>query len=322
MRRGIPVTAAALTLAAPAQAFDCRKAVSEIDKAICAMDYAVEANNAMEAAYTKLRGALGPKGKSVLLDGQRAWITYRDERCGPVTACLAEESDNRTQALEVTPAGMAPWFLFQVGVDNGYEVKLEGYRFTETAGAAEDGYNRWLDRLVKDSPYGDPPDTDEDHHPYSWEANIPAPWLTARLISAVAWNYYFSGGAHPNSSTDGLFLDRKSARMPSAAALFGKEGLDRLQRECAEQIVRADWEGLGDDDIAQGIKQLDETYPGVVAETVRSMERWHVDADGVHVRFDSYAVAPYSAGPQECVFEAADIASRSSDAGLFAQDGQ
>jgi len=322
MRKGIAVAAAALMLAAPAQAFDCKKAASDIDKAICAMDYAVEANAAMEAAYAKLRGALGAKGKSVLLDGQRAWITYRNERCGPVTACLAEESDNRTQALEAAPAGMAPWFLFQPGVDNGYEVKVEGYRFTETIGPAEDAYNRWLDKLVANSPYGAPPDTDEDHRAYSWEANIPAPWLTRRLISAVSWNYFYTGGAHPNSDSDGFFLDRKSVRMPSAGALFTKEGLDALQHDCAVQIVRADWEDLGDDKIEEGIKQLEEAYPGVIAKSVRSMERWHVDGDGAHIRFDSYEVAPYAAGPQECVFEAADIASRSSDAGLFAPDGQ
>lgn len=322
MRKGIAVAAAALMLAAPAQAFDCKKAASDIDKAICAMDYAVEANAAMEAAYTKLRGALGPKGKSVLLDGQRAWITYRNERCGPVTACLAEESDNRTQALEATPAGMAPLLLYQVGVDNGYEVKVEGYRFTETIGPAEDAYNRWIDKLVANSPYGAPPDADEDHRAYSWEANIPAPWLTQRLISAVSWNYFYTGGAHPNSDTDGFFLDRKSARTPSPAALFTKERLETLQHDCAVQIVRADWEGLDDDKIKEGIKQLEETYPGVVAETLRSMERWHVDADGVHIRFDSYEIAPYSAGPQECVFETAAIATRSSDPGLFAPGGQ
>lgn len=322
MRTGIPFAAAALMLSFPAQAFDCKKAVSEIDKAICAMDYAVEANAAMEAAYAKLRAALGSKGKSVLLDGQRAWIAYRDERCGPVTACLAEESDNRTEALDATPPGMAPAFLFQPGVDNGYEVKVEGYRFTEAAGPAEDRYNRWLDGIVRNSPYGAPPDTDEDHHAYSWEANIPAPWLTARLISAVSWNYHYTGGAHPNSDTDGLFLDRMSGRTPTAANLFGKAGLEKIGHDCAVQIVRADWEGLDDARIEEGIRQLEETYPGVVAETVGSMERWHVDKEGVHIRFDSYAIAPYSAGPQECVFEPGEIASLSSDPGLFTQGGQ
>jgi uncharacterized protein len=65
--------------AADAFAFDCSKAGSAVEKAICADPAALAANDAMESAYFALREKLSDKSAlEMLRDGQRAWIRYRD----------------------------------------------------------------------------------------------------------------------------------------------------------------------------------------------------------------------------------------------------
>lgn len=313
----IALTAALVLAATPALAFDCTRATSAVDLAICGDDAALAANGRMEAAYGALRSGLAADGRAMLLAGQREWLVYRDRRCGAVAACLAEESDNRTASLASTPAGMAPFFLFQPGVANGYEVMFAGYRFPTPDGAAEMAYEAWFDWLIDNSAYGGMPDTEDEHPPYADEGNITIERLTPALISAVAWRYSYTGGAHPNSETEGFLVDRRSGRPPSATDLFGVDGLAKLVDDCARQIVRADNVSIGDDELDEGLKLLEESYPGVVAETVAAPERWHVGDDGLHVRFDSYAVAPYSAGPQECLFPMDRLAALGRDLSLF-----
>lgn len=314
-----PALAAAgmlLAGACPALAFDCAKATTEIDKAICGNEAALEANDAMEKAYADLRTRLNGEGRKLLLDGQRGWIRYRDERCGAGESCLAEQSGERAGALKATPAGTAPFFLFQPGVDNGYAVRLTGYRFTGDFGKGEAGYNRWLDGLIADSPYGDAPD-EEEHQAYEWEVDVAMHRLSARLISAVGWLYTYTGGAHPNSGSEGYLADRGAGAPLSAQSLFGSGGLARLQEECTDQILETQYDTYGEMEREAALKALEEGYPDVIRETIGDMERWHVDDEGVHVRFDSYAIAPYAAGPQECVFPVADIKAKASDPGLF-----
>lgn len=315
-RIAIAVAAFSLSGSVPAFAFDCAKASTAIDKAICGNDEAKAENGRMEQAYGELRGRLDGEGKKLLLDGQRAWIRYRDERCGTGASCLAEQSGERADALKATPAGAAPFFLHQTGVANGYTVKMTGYRFTGDFGKGEAAYNRWLDGLIADSPYGDPPE-EEEHHPYEWEVDVVMHRLSGRLISAVGWLYNYTGGAHPNSGSEGFLADRASAAPLSAKALFGGPGLAMLERDCARQIIETQSEIYGDVGEDEAIKALEEGYPGTVKETVAEMERWHVDDDGVHIRFDSYAIAPYAAGPQECLFPLADISAMAGDSGLF-----
>lgn len=316
MNRIVLAAAVCLAGSAPAFAFDCGKATTAIDKAICADEGAKSANDRMEQVYADVRARLDGEGRKLLLDGQRSWIRYRDERCGTGTGCLAEQSGERADALDATPAGMAPFFLWQPGVDNGYAVRLTGYRFTGDFGKGEAAYNRWLDDEIDESPFGDAPD-EEEHQAYEWEADLVMHRLSARLISAVSWLYAYTGGAHPNSGTSGFLADRASGEPLSASALFGPDGLARLERDCTRQVLDAQSDVYGEMSDEDAKKALEEGYPDAVRDTVADMERWHVEDDKVVLRFDSYVIAPYAAGPQECVFDRSSIAEAASDPGLF-----
>lgn len=319
-KRTLAVAGMALMLlsTAPVFAFDCAKAVSAIDKAICADETARAANDRMGQAYGSLRVRLGADGRKLTLDGQRAWLAYRDGRCGAGASCLAEQSAGRADTLEKTPAGMAPVFLFQPGKPDSYEVTISAFRFESPQGRAEAAFNAWLDDEIKDTPFGDPPDNSDPHDPYEHDASMDVTRRDSRMISAVLWSSGYTGGAHPNSWSRAFNADRKTGVLYDPAAHFDDAALADLALECARSLISEQSDAYGDVDEAEALKRLEENFPGAVAEGVKSGQRWHFDSDGGHVRFDSYAVAPYSSGSFECAFPYARLRKAAPDAAIFA----
>ncbi|PRH87294.1 hypothetical protein C5L14_11740 [Labrys okinawensis] len=69
----------AIALAAGKPSFDCRKAASEVEKAICASPVLSKADAAIAAAYDRLRKALDPRAAAALAADQRWFVGARDE---------------------------------------------------------------------------------------------------------------------------------------------------------------------------------------------------------------------------------------------------
>jgi len=313
---------AALALAAlgtsPALAFNCAKASTAVEKEICGNGAALGANDRMEKAYFALRETLGAAGRKTLLDGQKAWLGWRDQSCGPVADCLIEQGNARAEELEKTPPGMAPFRFFQKGVANGYEVGISGYRFVEPAGKAEKAYNAWVDAQIAETPHGQPPDpTEGEHAAYSHELSFDLRRLSGRVISAAAYSYAYSGGAHPNGWSTAINLDRTSGAALNSKAVFGAANLRKLADDCARQIVEWHSDQYGDLSQEEALRQLEGSFPGVVADHVGDMARWHFADEGGVIRFDSYAIAPYAAGPSECTFSYEQLRGLAGDPGLF-----
>lgn len=105
-----------LLLAAPgAQAqvrpsFDCGRAVTQTEFAICASDDLAQLDVALSRAYARSRAGLVGAARIRLREQQRAWLTRRD-RCRGGAACLAEQMSARIAALSdgtpVRPAVVA-----------------------------------------------------------------------------------------------------------------------------------------------------------------------------------------------------------------------
>src|SRR5271155_3971461 len=99
-----PVTRALLALAilvglppSQAWAFDCKKAATPSEKAICADPVALAADAAMSAAFQALLQNTPAAQRSQIAGAQARWLPTRDGDCadskGPqLGACLARES--------------------------------------------------------------------------------------------------------------------------------------------------------------------------------------------------------------------------------------
>jgi uncharacterized protein len=85
----------------PKASFDCRKAATPVERAICQGSYTAELDRALDTLY---RAALkrAPAERAATEAGQRQWLAQRNSRCGrakPDTECLAGLYKDRIVAL-------------------------------------------------------------------------------------------------------------------------------------------------------------------------------------------------------------------------------
>lgn len=303
--------------AADASGFDCSKAGSAAERAICANPAVLAANDAMESAYFSLRERLADKGAlEALRNGQRAWIKHRDERCGAGVDCLESESRLRAERLGSVPPGMVPTFQFQLGSPGRFAISVAAYRFVPADRKDASAFNAALERILADVPFGDNQDVEDDRI-YEYEVGVSIGRASSNLISAIASTYAYSGGAHPNTWTSAVNIDRRAGRELDLVGLFGADGLARLEDDCARQVLKDREDIYGDSDDPKSRTVLESEYPGVIAEHVRDAKRWFFDPAEAIVTFDSYAIGPYAAGPFECRFEISEIAAMAIDRTLF-----
>jgi len=72
-----------------AAGFDCNKAISRMDKAICADKEINTTDEVMNSLYFKIRNAIDEKSRQELLTKQRSWLQQRDKKCSNlVSSCL------------------------------------------------------------------------------------------------------------------------------------------------------------------------------------------------------------------------------------------
>lgn len=307
--------------AAPAMAFDCAKASTANEKAICADPAALAANDRMETVYFAMRDRLkGTPGEAVLKDGQRAWLKLRDLTCEAVSECLANQSDSRAQELSATPEGAAPFLLMQEGKPGVFKVSISGPRFYDSSVPGAAVYERWFQQLIEQSPYGKPADKDfMDAFALDHDVAVTVESRTPRLFSASASIYVFSGGAHGSGVTESLNVDLATGKPIDMTKQIGPSGLSRLEGECLDQIAKEKAERLDDTAVEQARKEILEIYPGVIAEHLRDSARWTFEREEAVVIFDSYAIGAYAEGTFECRFPRLQISGVANDPELFAE---
>ena len=71
----------AVSFAVPAASFDCSKAGTAMEKAICGTPAINRLDGEVGRLYTRLLGEFSPSAKSGLKADQRAWVGTRDARC-------------------------------------------------------------------------------------------------------------------------------------------------------------------------------------------------------------------------------------------------
>ncbi|HJV41028.1 lysozyme inhibitor LprI family protein [Caulobacter sp.] len=103
MRRLIPalaLTAVCVALALPAAAasFDCRKARTADEKAICADRALNDQDVRVDQLYGITRHLVPMGGRGAIMDDQRTWLKDR-HACGANRACLARSYDRRLAQL-------------------------------------------------------------------------------------------------------------------------------------------------------------------------------------------------------------------------------
>ena len=307
-----------LPFATPSHAFDCAKATTPSEKAICASPELKKTDDAMGNAYSKLRKSLDADGSTQLRNSQRHWLSYRQTYCEAEAQCMLEETKSRREELSkliaANPA-MLPIFIYQPGTKKTYDVKISGTKFAYPNTPSQILFNREFDAIISQSPLGEETDVQEVAR-YSHEISMQITRNTPRLISAVIAVYDYSGGAHPNSWQNTINIDMRNGKLLKASDLFTDTSMEKIVASCRDMILNSksdQYDGANE----ANRRALEEDFPGVIKETVFDLKSWNFDNKGATITFNAYSIGSYAEGQYLCEFSSGEIEELVKDAKLF-----
>ena len=249
---------ALIASASPALAFDCSKATTKIEKAICADANLKSADAEMTNAYVAARDASNPSEKNMLVLSQRRWIDQRENACAYVddtelVSCIYKETDERKLILQGAPENgpgtaspLIPVFLQQVGTPKIYDLDYTLLRFANPQTAGEKLFNADSKKILDDAPLGPHGQEVIEDHVLARQETFAISFASPALLS-VADNFYSDdGGAHGNGGVSNFNIDMRSGKEIKASDVFGSEAIKTLTAECRDQILARKQENYGD----------------------------------------------------------------------------
>jgi len=306
------VFVAALTPVSAA-AFDCNKATTAAEKAICADPAARAADAAMADAFRKRLATESPSAKRTLLAAQGRWLQQRDRDCAdskPLAACLAEQSARRRaflagepEAGPGAPGRLAPAFRIRNGSKSKADLDLQLLKYPAPATPAERAFNAAVDNLV--GPLDEPQPGEPNPGGYAHDRTMRLVYASPQLISAHLWGYDDQGGAHPSTFSGDINILVRQGRQAKLADLLDIGGAKSVYALCLKQVIAAKKARMGADAPVgpDFIKELTKN----VAEATGKLDAWSFAADKATVAYDPYAVGAYAEGAYECVIAYATL---------------
>ena len=304
--RACLATLAFLTLITPGHAFDCTKAATAVEKAICADPQLKRLDGQLSDAYAAVKAASTPQEQKMLARSQKRWIAEREYCSGDdkgTSTCVAQKTKDRLSLLLGAPESgpgadgkMVPVFLVQDGTVKQWDIDMSLLRFAAPQGAGETLFNKLVDRILKQAKLG-PHGEDSNDMVYGMEDTLSLTFASPRLVSARHDFYVNEGGAHGNYGTTTINLDLTSGRQITIRDMVDEPGAGVLTQWCKKQIDAERKTRVPDaDDSPTDAKTRDAT----IAETVRDVKSWSIGAEQITVSFDPYAVGSYAEGAYSC----------------------
>jgi uncharacterized protein YecT (DUF1311 family) len=310
--------------AANGASFDCTKAQTLQEKAICASPELSAADDRMAAAYEALLAAAPAELKTEILTGQRAWIRGQAVACKPtgsgrdLSVCLKHYEEVRTQDLQymVLRKGGVTFVwrsLTRTAPDDADTIKLNRERGVATdhgtlnaswpvAASSDPGWVSWNKAIEKATmgmamPGQTPPVarwTDVSPADIDVDLNTSVNSVSPELVTAEMVNESFGqDAAHPSATSIQFNWLLKERRELQPTDVFKAGWAEMMQQRC-------------DADLHKKLDQNGTSYesfepPGEMAKTLGSIvadpENWQVDAEGVTIIYQEYAVACYACTP-------------------------
>jgi len=308
-------TATALLIAPGARAFDCSKAATGVERAICAEPDLKSSDDAMEAAYRRLRDSLGAEARAMLAAAQKQWIAER-EGCASdpdsIPACIERETRQRARLLqgkaESGPGAgvlLEAEFRFRDASAGRYALDATLLRFTDPETAGQQRLNELADALHNALPDRVPTDA-MNPETYYFSTRMRLTYAGPDLLSVAVTFSSYDGGAHGATSTqhanilaDGSFL--------AADAVFSAKTQATIANECRGQIAalksRRAADAGGSYDPAEDVG----LNSGAVESHVAASEYWGLTDERLLIDFDPYEVGYYAEGPFQCSFALRDL---------------
>ena len=305
--------------AVQAASFDCGKAGTSFEKAICASPDASKADETLARAYATALGGLSKEAADSLKATQHDWLDYAARTCSddaqPIsgaynddqTQCLVSTIRSRITALEASRMlggyRFYPWGRYLVikdpdaTADSFNKVATKHYQTVKIDGS--DNVATAFNAMTETLRQRDDAQMGEDAHLFTPDGkgldakDASADIDTSTTVKSVSdyritletGNYWYGhGAAHGNyfSTYDHFLVGEKRALV--AGDIFAKDGWEAT---LGQLVVDKTKEQLGED--YQG---ADNDVPGMAADP----GRWDFSQEGLIVNFNPYDVAAYAMG--------------------------
>jgi uncharacterized protein len=337
MRTLILICAFSLSLCALAHAasFDCAKATSAQEKAICGSPDLSTADDQMAAAYKAWLAAAPASWAAAIRQNQAIWLHTRNTGCPasdtstPVAQCLAQVYQERIAELKqnVTEiAGVA--FVAQAivltardetgDVPPGYTELTPGFGTLEAtwpqAMSTTPQWTAWNHAIAAAaiaSVSGDTGKSASDwnslvQHGVDEQVTVTVDGVTGQLISASIVDFYDGHGAHPNQNTSDLYwlLDKQRELTP-ADIFLPNSGWDTFIEQRLDSYLHktldADSNGNYQTWFQPGDAQ--KTLQGIAT----NLHDWDLGPAGFSIFFQAYQVACYACTPSPLAIPWSDV---------------
>lgn len=310
---------AVLMSAAHAASFDCAKAATSMERAICSSPDLSAQDEVLAQAYATALGGLSKPAAAEIKSAQHSWIGYAERICSddgePIageytddqTACLNSTYVNRVRDLE--SSRMQGGFRFypidrylvepDTEAQEGDFVKVADKHVHAVRIDRNDDVAAAFNTMVEDmlasyrgSGEGDRPLLDESSDlvpgdvTTDVEISVTVKDVTTRRITLAINDYsYGHGAAHGNYTVSyaHFLIDQK--RPLEAGDMFAGEGWQDTLGQLVLEKLKASIDG--------GVWEESEAdIPAWATEP----SRWDFDAQGLVVQFQPYEVTAYAAG--------------------------
>jgi uncharacterized protein YecT (DUF1311 family) len=314
----------------PADAFDCAKASTVVERAICADPDLKASDDGMSQAYAHLRETMQGRERNMLQLAQKRWVNLREDRCNgetgtALTSCLLNFTRERRLLLEGAPesgpgAGVpiVPVFIQQEGGAKQYDVDYTLLRFASPATAGQELFNRELNKIGDKAPLGPHGQDAMEGMQLSAIASAKLSYASPRIISSAVDIWSFDGGAHGNGGTTNVNVDLVGGRFITFDAVFDPADKEPLVVSCRQQIRSQKIEKMDGEEFDP---KNDPNYQdSTIEEYVGDMTRWTFSADEAVVTFDAYAIGSYAEGSYNCTYAMGVLRSLARDPALLPEE--
>lgn len=301
------VPAMALVLSAPAQAasFDCARASTEVEKAICANPELSRSDEVLARAYATALGGLSDEAKAAMQAGQREWLGFAALACTtdarPFTMALTDEQQGclnsvyRSRISDLAQSRMeGDWRVYprtsysliddpDPDVYQGVATKQVSSPRIDEGSTIANAFNTLMDEADAAAQ----PDPRSEDYPTAdtMEATSIKSVGSHRISLAIDSYWMGHGAAHGNYAITYAHYLTEKRRMLEAGDLFTGEGWEEaLGRMALEELDRTVEGGIW------------EESRGDVPAAAADPSRWNLGDDGLEITFQPYEVTAYAAG--------------------------
>lgn len=303
-----------MLLTAPASAFGCSKASTDVEKAICADPSLKKLDDELGAAYADVKAESSPREQKMLARSQKRWIAGR-EYCGQgeeeTGVCVRRATLERLRLLTGTAetgpgvdGDVIPVFVVQDGTEKAYDLDISLLRFADPQGAGETAFNKIAKDIlagIKTGPHGE----DTMGRIYAQQDGMSLSYASPEFVSVLHSFWSDEGGAHGNGGVENFNIDMETGKLLEIGDVLPESAMAPLMAQCRAQIVAEKKERLSGEPYDPATDSF--LTDDVISEHLATLSRWSIREEEITVTFDSYAIGSYAEGPYECVLPTAEI---------------